>query len=520
MKYSQLKVHSCKEWWEAYNKKVTVMKKTGVVIIMILAIFTGTYAQLADDALRYSQVFYTGTARFISMGGAFTALGGDLSSLSQNPAGLGVFRSSEISLTPQLFHIKSVTSLNGTSTSDYIYNFNLAQGGIVTNLINRNAESGLISLNFGYSYNKTNNLNQSMIFEGVGEYSSMADFWADNAGGYYRDELEEEVPDSYLAWDTWLIDSLPGSYTQYGTVFSNYGDNPPSVYGQSIRRLVNYEGYTGEHAISLGGNLSDKLFFGATLGISHLSYTSKYEHSESTDISLPSEFERFNYTFFYSNTGTGFGLKMGAIYRPMEILRLGFSFHSPVVYRINEYVYDNMSSHFTDGQDYESSNEPLRYSYALTTPFRATAGAAVQIKKLGMVSVDYEFVDYSSARFSDTGDDNNYSEKNSIIKSTLKASSNIRLGAEFRLNRLYLRGGYAYYGKAWAGDDLNSGLDYQSLSFGAGFREQNVFVDFSYTGLMNTQNYILYGSAAETLTADMDINRNIFAVTFGYKFGY
>ncbi|OFY67419.1 MAG: hypothetical protein A2V64_08760 [Bacteroidetes bacterium RBG_13_43_22] len=488
--------------------------------MIMLASFTGSYGQLADDALRYSQVFYTGTARFMSMGGAFTALGGDISSLSQNPAGIGVFRSSELSLTPQLFHIKTTASLNGSKTSDYIYNFNLAQAGMVANIIDNNSESGLLSLNFGYSFNKTNNLNQSIIIDGISDYSSLTDFWADNAEGYYKDELIDEVPDSYLAWETWLLDSLPGYNTSYGTVFSNYGDDPPSVYGQNMRRLVSYEGYTGEHAISVGGNLSNKLYFGASLGISHLDYSSKYEHLESTDISLPSEFESFNYTFYYSNKGTGYGLKLGAIYRPLEILRIGFAFHSPTLYKINEYVYDNMSSHFTDGGRYNASNSAVRYSYALTTPFRAMAGVALQVKKLALVSIDYEFVDYSTARFSETEDRYDYSDKNSVIKSTLRSSTNLRLGAEFRLDRFYLRGGYAYYGKAWASDDLNSNLDYNSISFGAGFREQNVFIDFGYTGIMNTQQYVLYSSSVENLISGMDINRNVFTVTFGYKFGY
>ena len=78
--------------------------------------FQGVIAQNVDDALRYSQIFYGGTARFMSMGGAFTALGGDISSLSQNPAGLGVFRSSELTITPQLFHIKTNAGFNGTSS--------------------------------------------------------------------------------------------------------------------------------------------------------------------------------------------------------------------------------------------------------------------------------------------------------------------------------------------------------------------------------------------------------------------
>jgi len=496
------------------------MKKLSLIFVIMVATLSASIAQNVDDALRYSQQFYTGTARFMSMGGAFTALGGDISSLSQNPAGLGVFRSSEISITPQLFQIKTTAGLNSANSSDYIYNFNLAQAGIVANIIDNNSESGLVSLNIGYSFNKTNNLNQSIIIDGISNNSSLADFWTDNAEGLFRDELAEFAPAAYLAWDTWVIDTLPGSNTHYGTVYSNYGDNPPSVYGQNIRRLVTYEGYTGEHALSAGINLSNKLYVGATIGISRLNYASQYEHFETTDAILPSQFENFDYTFYYSNEGTGYGLKIGAIYRPIEILRLGFAFHSPTLYKINVYVYDNITSNFSDGGQYSSSTEPVRYSYALTTPFKAMVGAAVQLKKLALISVDYEFIDYSTARFSDTGDDYNYSEKNATIKSTLRATNNLRLGAEVRLNRLYLRGGYSYYGKVWADEELNRDLDYNSFSFGAGFREQNVYVDFGFSTIMNPQQYVLYSSSVESLISDMSITRNMYTVTFGYKFGY
>src|SRR5665647_1922869 len=107
------------------------MKRTALLLTAAFLTFAGAMAQNVDDALRYSQIFYTGTARFMSMGGAFTALGGDMSTLSQNPAGIGVFRSSEISLSPQLFHSKTSANFNGLS-DDYLYNFNLGQAGIVS----------------------------------------------------------------------------------------------------------------------------------------------------------------------------------------------------------------------------------------------------------------------------------------------------------------------------------------------------------------------------------------------------
>jgi hypothetical protein len=493
------------------------MKRISLIFAAALATIFSTSAQIVDDALRYSQIFYNGTARFNSMGGAFTALGGDLSTLSQNPAGLGVFRSSDITFTPQLYHIKNSAEFNGIS-EDYLYNFNLGQAGIVNNIISKTNESGLITLNAGYSFNKTNNINSSTRIQGTSHTSSMADYWADmSLGIYYRDL----AGNAGLAYDAWLMDTITGSGARaYGTVFSNYGDNPPSVYGQNIRRIVTEEGYTGEHAISVGGNWSNKLYFGATFGINRIMYTGHYEHLETAGQSMLSGFENFTYTDHYENTGTGLSLKLGTIIKPVETVRLGFAFHSPTFYKINEYFYDNISTNFENNEHYDFENEPLRYSYALTTPFRALAGVAVQVKKIALLSADYEFVDYSAARFSETGDNYDYSEKNMDIKNTLKSAGNLRFGAEFRMDKLYLRGGYGYYGKAFKTGELNEDLDHSSISFGAGFREKNLSIDFSYTNFSSDRNYILYNTNYESALAGIETRKNIFALTVGYKFGY
>ena len=264
------------------------MKRSAFIIAAALLAFTGIKAQNVDDALRYSQVFYNGTARFMSMGGAFTALGGDMSTFSQNPAGIGVFRSSEISLTPQLLHSKTSATFNGIS-DDYLYNFNLGQAGIVGNLIKGSGTTGLISLNVGYSFNKTNNLNNTVRIQGNSSKSSMADYWADQAYGIYYGDISGAAG---IAYDAWIIDTLTDmNASYYGTVFSNYGDNATSVYGQNIRRLITNQGYTGEHAISIGGNYSNKVYFGATLGINTIKYSGHYEHLEKADYFLDSHYQ-------------------------------------------------------------------------------------------------------------------------------------------------------------------------------------------------------------------------------------
>ena len=281
------------------------------------------------------------------------------------------------------------------------------------------------------------------------------------------------------------MDTITGSGgRQYGTVFSNYGDNPPSQYGQTIRRIIYNDGYLGEHSISFGGNYTNKIFFGATFGITTLRYTSSYEHLESTDIPMASQFKNFTYTDHYDDEGTGYNFKLGAIFKPVEAVRIGLAFHSPIWYKIDEYYYNDITSNFTDGGHYEAHNDPERFNYALASPYRLLAGIGVQIKKVAILSMDYEYVDYSKPQdFSQTGDGYDYSTKNMEIKNSLKAANNFRFGGEYRIDKLYLRAGYGLYGKPFQSDEDNANLDYSTISGGIGFRERNVLIDFGYSNL-------------------------------------
>jgi hypothetical protein len=495
------------------------MKKS-LVFLAVLFLFSGVYAQNVDDALRYSQIFYGGTARFMSMGSAFTALGGDISSLSQNPAGLGVFRSSEFTISPQLSQISTKADFYGL-TKDSRYDFSLGQIGLVGNFVSH--ENGLISLNFGYSYNKTSNLNQSVNIHGFNTNSSMADFWAqqvnsqnNGTGVHYNDLIGNNGP-----YVTYVIDNIPGSNYQYGTVFSHYGERP-NQYGQNVRRLITNDGYTAEHALSVGGNYNNKIYFGMTLGINKINYTGHYEHMESVPSSYPEAFEDFTYTDHFEDKGTGYSIKLGAIIRPVEAVRIGLAFHSPTWYKINEYWNENYSSNFTGYKTALFTTNPERFKYAMATPFRALAGVAVQIKKIGLISADYEFVDYSSIRFSETGDNYDYGPKNHELKNSLRAANNIRIGGELRLNQLYLRTGYGYYGKAYAHGEDNQDLDFSSVSFGIGFREQRVSLDLGLTNYMYKQKYYLYplADSFDPALAQLNSSRNIVTLTLGYKFGY
>jgi len=496
------------------------MKKSGILLIILLSVLTGVKAQNIDDALRYSQVFYTGSARFMSMGGAFTALGGDLSAISLNPAGTAVFRSSEFSLTPQLYYNTTSSVWNGSKSKDAASLFNLNQIGIVSNIISTNNEKGLVNLNIAYSYNRTNNFTENITISGISNNSSMADFWASRANGNTKNNMPD---DAWAAYQTGLIDTLSGSNTSYGTVFSRYGDNPYSTYGQQIKRVITNTGYSGEHSFSIGANISNKFFLGTTLGISRIKYTGHLEHLESDVNNLIYDFKSFTYTDHLEATGTGYSLKLGAIVKPVEFLRIGLAVQSPTIYRITENYYDDLSVYFdtkvNNIDHYAYSNNPASYKYTLTTPLRVNAGLAFQIKKLAIISADYEFVDYRTSRFSNAIDNLSFSAENDSISANYKSASNLRLGAELRLSNIYLRGGYSYYGKAFKSNTDNKNLDYSSVSFGIGFRQQNFYFDLGCALMSSSRLYFMYSDPGYLEPASVATTRNTFTATFGYKFG-
>ena len=137
-------------------KQTEKMKTRLTLIAIVLLLPLSLSAQNLDDALRYSKLFYQGTARFDGMGGAFTALGGDLSAISLNPAGIAVFRSTEFTVSTQVNFKDNNANFFGYNNESRSSQFNLGQIGLVTSMTMGNG-SGLKGLSFGYSFSRTNN---------------------------------------------------------------------------------------------------------------------------------------------------------------------------------------------------------------------------------------------------------------------------------------------------------------------------------------------------------------------------
>ena len=208
------------------------------IYILFSLIFWGATTVLAQnevDAIRYSQSLFGGTARAVSMGGAFGALGGDFSSLSYNPAGIGVYRGTEFTFSPTLFYDKTSADYLNSLKEDFKYNFNFNNIGFVATF-GTGDDKGWVSTNFAVGYNKLNNFNNNIRIEGVSTNNSMLDYFANMADGYSYDNLYPY--EDALAWDQYLIDTVIGNGYDYETILSIYGDEPQSTYGQTQRRTI------------------------------------------------------------------------------------------------------------------------------------------------------------------------------------------------------------------------------------------------------------------------------------------
>lgn len=488
-------------------------------------------AQSAADALNFSQSFNGGTARFVGMGGAFGALGGDFSSLSYNPAGLGVYRSSEFTITPS-FKKRNVSSdYNGTNGKDTRNRLGIDNLGFVFSYKpNNQSERGLINLNLAIGYNRTNDFYVNSMARGSNSVNSIMDYFAILANGNsiddmsfppssdpnnnYNPYLDSDAPwGAIMAWNTYLINPTL-NVNEYEAAL-NGGD------GVFQKNTISNKGTAGDYVLSLGANFSQKLYLGVTFGLTNINYNSSTVFSEDAFPSNDTIYngDRFNFSDYYQNyetSGNGYNLKIGAIYKPIDGLRIGLALHTPTYYKmLDTYSYSMFSSlkYGTSTSDTPNS----RYEYNLETPLKFIGSAAYVLKDIGLLSVDIEHVNYSTMRFRDGGDGYDYSKENEDINDAYKSVNNIKIGTEIKVNNIFLRGGYALYPSPYKKGYLNEGSNRTIISGGVGYREGNFFIDAAYLYSMQKEKYIFY-DLNDVNPVSTKMTEGKFLVTIGLKF--
>ncbi|MCG3166711.1 MAG: hypothetical protein POELPBGB_02491 [Bacteroidia bacterium] len=476
--------------------------------ILALISLTAT-AQNETDALRYSQTSPTGTARFAALGGAFGALGGDFTTLSFNPAGIAFYRSSELSFTPSIYNSTSTSDYIGTRTKDNKLNFNFGNlGAVFTRVRNKEGSTyGWLNFNFGIGYNRLNSFQNRVSIEGRNFEHSIADAFASQAYGTHYDDLQNTNPfDANLAWYTYIIDTASGATSVYNTPMGNYGQ---------IQKLqATTRGSLGETVFSFGANYSNRLYLGATIGIPNVRYTHEKVYEEIDDLDTIQQFTSMKYTETLKTSGNGFNLKLGVIYRIADWVRIGAAFHTPTYLRLTDNWISSMNSTIYN-QDFFAESPTGTFQYTLTTPLKAIGSVGFIIGKAGLISADYEYVNYSTAKLNSSS--YNFSTENKNVNNNYHGTGNIRIGTEWRYKIFSARAGYSIFGSPYS---KAFKIDNSTASIGAGLRTKGFFMDAAYLLNFSQKNrYNLY-VLNETTAASSEVNNiaGSFMLTVGFRY--
>lgn len=455
------------------------MKRFFTIVALLAATFMSNSQSLGyeDLGILFSQNDLNGSARFTAMSGAFGALGGDISAINVNPAGLSVFNKSEFSST-----------------------FNSRRSGIISTYYGnaKTTENQFINLS---------NAGAVLVFD-----SAYSKDWSKFAIGINY-KVTKDFSDHFITQGNSGI----ATFTAYPLDLND----PALIYDIADEQRFNnaYTGKLSEINIGFSSVHQNKLHVGVSLNFYDLNFSQKSTLTEFNSDANGNELDAFldqeNFT-----TGTGFSLNTGFIYKATQNLRLGMSYQSPtwftevlelnnildndgyfgdteIIVSEDNLIYDNTSGGFFPSQT---------FMYRLQTPSKLTASAAFIFGKNGLISLDYINKNYKSITLS--GDD--FSSENQAFQDFYRNTNNFNLGTEWRFDRLSVRGGYQFEqspdNSAIASDNL------EGYSLGAGYNFGNFKLDFSFTDNNRTGVYNFY-QGFDVNSTNLDINNKIFTAT-------
>ncbi len=467
------------------------MKKLSILSALILSIPLAIFSQGVDEAYLLAKENSFGTARSMGMGGAFGALGGDMSAIQINPAGVAVYRASEATFTPSYQWDKATSKYYNTSADDSRDRFTISQLGFVgVNAPMREGATGIISTNYAFNFQRLNDFNTTTQISGINVGSSKLDQFRSEADGRYIKDLDPYG--SGLAYATYLLDTLPNysNNPMYHHVAEQYDANTGNYYSRVNQwNSIQKSGSISEVGGSAGININNKIYLGGSINIDFLKYNADSYYTEyDSDGSIPNLIS-YDYNTFIHTNGVGLNLKAGIIYKPINALRLGISIQSPTWYTMTD-NYNYEISSYVENIGLDKDNNPITgadiskggyYDYNYTSPYKLCSSIAVILGEKVAISLDYKFIDYSFSSYHATT--KNYNEKNQMdtlnmnIKEIYKATNNFNVGIEFKpIPSIALRGGFIYNESGYKNDSNNT----LSYTGGIGYRVQNYFIDFAY----------------------------------------
>lgn len=496
------------------------------LLLSALVGMAGTaYAQDSYDAQTMANSDLNGTARFVAMGGALGALGGDISVMSTNPAGMAMYRKSDAAIT-----ISELFTDKGAMDHDS-YRMSLDQAGVVIAFdMNNPTSRGLQYVNFGVNYKKkrnffTNQLTDLRNLDGfsqtwqIADLCNMADYngyWGTMADMSASSRNHDGILNEFIVSDV-DGEGNPYEYTEYVGANGSNAYFERCTYGANVQADIN-----------LSFNISDRFFFGASMGVYDIDYSRESFYQEyGTDGNF------YDFTNWYKTKGDGFDVKLGFICRPVEDspFRFGVTIHTPTWYRMTD---ANGSTLYYNDEFVTTATNP-EYDYNYRTPWLLGVSLGHTVGNFFAIGAEYEYQDMSSAKYSEIGyEDYDYFRNiNKITKKTLKAQHTFKIGAEFKpVDEFSVRLGYNYVSSPFEKDAFRTiGYDgyytetdwvnwgaINRFTFGLGYRFKGGYFDLAYQYQGQKGDFYAFDNGVEFQPTQIENNRSQVMATLGFRF--
>lgn len=536
------------------------MKTRIITLAVAVSCVSLVAAQSQYEALQFMGNELNGTARFVGMGGAMSSLGADLSTMSTNPAGIGMYRSNDVAVSFGLNNTRTKADFSGNITKENRTRASFDQIGFVwsTKIGNK---TDLRYVNFGFNYHKRANFNRQFysagsLINGASLTYRMARMIGD-AGYATADQfnglLDAESPYTHSDFFSTPYLAMMGART--GLVDANWNaDNQiTDIYGWNGEKGEYYsreEGGINQYDFNLSFNVRDRFYFGLTLGVYDLNYNLYSSYGETMNRDMQGEnviyHDKGDFTLnnWYKADGTGLDLKLGAIIRPFEYspFRFGFSIHTPIWYTLTDRYTAALTSNIAlDGESPVSYTENLSdyfhpdmnyiWDYSMVTPWRFNVSAGTIVGGIMALDAEYEYEKYSSAKLKDReGYDLNATY---ALNETLKGIHTFRAGMETKLADVFsVRVGYNYQSSPIVADafrnievtdNTRTTAAYmnpkcrQAVTCGLGYRGRSFYADVAYKYDFYKSDFYMFDD--ETLPATKVTNeRHQLLLTLGVHF--
>ena len=513
------------------------MKRITFFLLAIL-VSESMIAQGIDEGIIFSSESQTGTARFNALSGAFGALGGDLSAINLNPAGSAVFLTSSAAFSIAGNDTFNRATYFNTKTKSVDTAINLNQAGGVFVFKNDSGNGNFKKFTIAFNYQIEENYNNELIIKGTGN-KSIGDFFLSKANGiplellqlqgnesisslynYLGENEGTTAQNAFLGYQGFVIDPVDGNNNQNRQYVSNI--SPGAFYQEYAYRT---QGTKNKYTINVGAQINNSISLGINLNTHSISYqrsTYLFE-SNANPGSLVNE---VGFENNLSVRGSGLSAQLGMIAKIKNNFRVGFSLQSPTWYDIFEETTQLLETgRIESGQSIVERINPgvinVFEKYYLLIPGKVSASAAYIFGTNGLISFDYSFRNFGSIRFDSYNYGNSYSDGsyfntvNANVNKSLKGVNSLRLGGEYRINQLSLRGGLKYEESPYKNKSTIGDLN--GFSLGLGYALGNYNMDISYIRSEQDRNQQLYSVGLTDSASISEVTSNI-TCTLGFTF--